>query len=103
MLTGGSVTSEAETACQKWPGGGAGDHKVGSLIYWRASQPSVRTGRFLLGEHSDSWLSSYYDHLVLVNSMAILFVGRAQRARTSELNVDSVCMYVYWASAASPY
>ena len=32
-----------------------------------------------------------------------MFIGRAQRARTSELNADSVCMYVYWASAASPY
>ena len=29
-----------------------------------------------------------------MNSMAILFVGRAQRARTSELNGNFVCMYV---------
>ena len=39
----------------------------------------------LLGERSEP---------VLVNSMAILFVGRAQRARTSELNGNFVCMYV---------
>ena len=47
------------------------------------------TNIYSLGERSEP---------VLVNSMAILFVGRAQRARTSELNGNFVCMNVYMSS-----